>query len=163
SAISSSDRTSCTPYASKTASYAPCSPASAPECAVTNAFEASVRPTVSAKTGTSRSAARANAVRNPSGFRTVSNSSAITRVDRRDPLGEGRTVRGLLVERRERDDAAGAELGRVGHRRFDPGVRDAEDREVDRLGDLEQRRVASVAVDLVVPWVDGVDSAVEPA
>ena len=83
--------------------------------------------------------------------------------DRRDPLGEGRTVRGLLVERRERDDAAGAELGRVGHRRFDPGVRDAEDREVDRLGDLEQRRVASVAVDLVVPWVDGVDSAVEPA
>ena len=42
-----------------------------------------MRPTVSAKTGTSRSAARANAVRNPSGFRTVSNSSAITRVDRR--------------------------------------------------------------------------------
>ena len=80
SAISSSDRTSCTPYASKTASYAPCSPASAPECATTNAFEASVRPTVSAKTGTSRSAARASAARNPPGFRTVSSSIAITRV-----------------------------------------------------------------------------------
>ena len=81
--------------------------------------------------------------------------------DRRDPLGERRPMRRFLVERRERDDAAGAELGRVGHRRFDPRVRDAEDREVDRLGDFEQRRVAPVAVDLLVPGVHGVDRAVE--
>ena len=83
SAISSSDRTSCTPYASKTASYAPCSPASAPECAVTIAFDASVRPTVSATTGISRSAASASAARKPSGFRTVSSKRATTRVDSR--------------------------------------------------------------------------------
>ncbi len=78
SAISSRSRHSCTPKASNTASYAPCSPASAPEWATTICFDPSVRPTFSANTGTSRSAAFASAATNPSGRRTVSSSSATT-------------------------------------------------------------------------------------
>ncbi len=81
SAISSSVATRRTPYASNNASYAPSSPARAPECAVTIGFDRSVRPTFSAITGTSASAAAASAARNASGRRIVSISSAITRVD----------------------------------------------------------------------------------
>ncbi len=80
SAISSSVRTSSTPWASKRASYAPCSPASAPECAVTIALEPSVRPTFKASTGIPRSAARASCNRNLDGSRTVSSNRARTRV-----------------------------------------------------------------------------------
>ncbi len=81
SAISSSVATRNTPYASNNASYAPSSPARAPECAVTIDLDRSVRPTFSAITGMSRSAACANAARKASGRRTVSISVAITRVE----------------------------------------------------------------------------------
>ena len=83
SAISSMSRHSWTPYASNTASYAPCSPASAPECATTICLDPSVRPTFRANTGTPRSAAFASAATNPSGCRTVSSSSATTFVESR--------------------------------------------------------------------------------
>ena len=83
SAISSRLRTSWTPNASNTASKAPCSPASAPECAVTIAFDDSERPTFRATTGTPASAACASAATNPDGDRTVSSSNPSTRVDRR--------------------------------------------------------------------------------
>ena len=80
SPISSRLSTRETPYASNNASYAPSSPASAPECAATSSRVRSSRPTFSATTGMSRSFARANPSRNPAGSRTVSMNSPTTLV-----------------------------------------------------------------------------------
>ncbi len=84
--------------------------------------------------------------------------------DRRQALEERRNpVDRLLVPAREDHGGSGADRRRQPELLLEPRVRNRQDREVDRLVEIRQRRHAREPEDLVVLRVHGVDDAVEAA